>query len=103
MFHINNSNDPKTTQNCPSNLWAFFLVMGGIMYLIQWLATIALHYARATVLGPLTYSSIIVSGIIGWMVWGQIPIFLTLVGMFAIIVSGILIVMFESRERVSIG
>ncbi len=83
--------------------WVFFLAMGVIMYLIQWLATIALHYAKATTLGPLTYSSIIVSGLIGWMVWGEIPTFLTMVGMFAVIVSGLLIVMFETREKGSVG
>ena len=73
------------------------------MYLIQRFATIAMHYAKATTLGPLTYSAIIVSGIIGWLVWGQIPTFLTMVGTFAIIASGVLIVKFESREKGSGG
>ena len=79
--------------------WVFFLVMGVLMYLAQWLATIAMHYAKATTLGPLTYSAIIVSGIIGWLVWGHVPTFLTMVGMALIVISGILIVMFEAREK----
>ncbi len=80
--------------------WVFFLVMGVFMYLIQRFATIAMHHAKATTLGPLTYSAIIVSGVIGWLVWGQIPTFLSMVGTFAIIVSGILIVVFELRGEV---
>ncbi len=51
---------------------------------------------------PLTYSAIIVSGIIGWVVWGQIPTFLTMVGTLVIIISGILIVMFDVREKVNV-
>ena len=79
--------------------WVFFLVMGGCTYVMQWFGTIALHHAKAIVLGPLTYCSIIVSGIIGWLVWGSIPTLLTVVGMIAIVASGILILIFEKKEK----
>ena len=82
--------------------WLFFLAMGGITYLIQWFATVALHHAKAITVGPLSYSSIIVSGIIGWLVWGQIPTFLTIIGMFVVVISGILIVMFEARGQMGV-
>lgn len=78
--------------------WLVFLAMGALMYLIQWFATVALHYARAIVLAPLTYSSIIVSGLIGWLIWGHIPTLLMLLGIFMIILSGVLILIFELQE-----
>ena len=79
--------------------WLFFLALGVLMYFITWFGTLAMHYAKATVLGPLIYSSIIVSGLIGWLVWGDIPKPLTIAGMLAIIVSGILMVMFGIRAN----
>lgn len=79
--------------------WVFFAVMGVLLYFAQKLATIALHYAKASVLGPLTYSSIVVSGIIGWLVWGHIPTFLTVLGILIIVISGVLILIFDARKK----
>jgi drug/metabolite transporter (DMT)-like permease len=78
--------------------WGYLLVMGICMYSVQYLITIALHFAKASTLSPLIYSSIIFSGIIGWVVWHHIPSPISLAGMLVIIISGILVLMFESDE-----
>lgn len=78
--------------------WIYLLVMGLAMYLVQYLITTALHYAKASTLSPLVYSSIIFSGIIGWVVWGHVPGTLSLVGMLVIVASGILVLWIESHQ-----
>ena len=69
------------------------------MYSMQILATKAFHYAKATVIGPLSYSSIIASGVIGLVVWEQIPTLKSLAGMFVVIVSGLLILFLGIKEE----
>jgi drug/metabolite transporter (DMT)-like permease len=78
--------------------WVLLLIMGVCMYMVQYLVTVALHFAKASTLSPLIYSSIIFSGIIGWVVWHHIPSAISLIGMLVIIASGILVLMLESSE-----
>lgn len=78
--------------------WGYLLIMGVCMYLVQYLITVALHFAKASTLSPLIYSSIIFSGIIGWVVWHHIPSTISLIGMLVIVVSGVLVLMFEPSE-----
>jgi len=75
----------------------YLLVMGLCMYFVQYLVTIALHYAKASTLSPLIYSSIIFSGIIGWAIWKHVPTPISLTGMFIIVASGILVLWVESH------
>jgi drug/metabolite transporter (DMT)-like permease len=66
---------------------------------MQMLATKAFHYAKASILSPLSYSSIIASGVIGLVIWDQFPAFTSIAGMLVVIVSGILILFLGIREE----
>ena len=78
--------------------WVYLLSMGVCMYLVLFLVTVALHFAKASTLSPLIYSSIIFSGIIGWVVWEQVPSIISLIGMVVIIISGILVLLVKAGE-----
>jgi drug/metabolite transporter (DMT)-like permease len=71
--------------------WLLLIGAGVCMYSMQMLATKAFHYAKASILSPLSYSSIIASGVIGLVIWDQFPAFTSIAGMLVVIVSGILI------------
>jgi len=79
--------------------WLLLIGAGVCMYSMQMLATKAFHYAKATILGPLSYSSIIASGVIGLIFWDQMPTLISIAGMLVVIVSGILILFFGIREE----
>ena len=79
--------------------WLLLIGAGICMYSMQILATKAFHYAKATVIGPLSYSSIIASGVIGLVVWEQVPTLTSIAGMFVVIVSGLLILYLGVKEE----
>ena len=79
--------------------WLLLVGAGICMYSMQMLATQAFHYAKATVLGPLSYSSIIASGVIGLIFWDQVPTLTSIAGMLVVIVSGILILFLGIKEE----
>ena len=79
--------------------WLLLIGAGVCMYSMQMLATLAFHYAKATVLGPLSYTSIIASGVLGLIIWDHMPRLTSLIGMFIVIVSGILILILGIREE----
>ena len=79
--------------------WFYISVVGVCMYLMQTLVMIAAKYAKASTLGPLSYISIVVSGIIGIIFWKHMPSPLTSIGIVIIIASGIMILVLGLREE----
>ena len=66
----------------------------------QWLAVLAYRHARASVLAPLTYSQLIWSSVLGYLVFGNAPDRWVLLGALVIAASGLAVVHFE-RVRVA--
>ncbi len=86
----------------PLSLWqaGLCVLVGVVASTGQWLAVLAYRYARATVLAPLTYSQLIWSSVLGYLVFGNLPDRWTLVGAVIIAGSGIYVVHLE-RVRVA--
>ena len=59
----------------------------------------AYHYGEAAVLAPITYLRLIIVGIFGYFMWGEIPNNLTLLGAIIIICAAIYIGQRESRVK----
>jgi drug/metabolite transporter (DMT)-like permease len=76
------------------------LLVGVVASTGQWLAVLAYRHARATVLAPLTYSQLIWSSVLGYLVFGNIPDRWMLIGAVIIAASGIYVVHLE-RVRVA--
>lgn len=57
----------------PVELWLPLLLLGPIATAAQLLLTRAYAYAPAAEVGPFIYTSVVFAGIVGWLVWGEMP------------------------------
>ncbi|MBY6264389.1 DMT family transporter [Azospirillum sp. 412522] len=67
----------------------------------QYFSTRAYSLARAVVVGPFSYASLIYATILGWLVWGDVPAPHVIVGATVVIGSGLLILYRETRRAVA--
>lgn len=79
-------------------IWLLLIVIGVLMFLAQFLITHAFHYAKASTLAPISYTTVLWAGIIGWLVWGYVPDWVSLLGMVLIISGGIFTIIMENRH-----
>jgi drug/metabolite transporter (DMT)-like permease len=77
------------------------LVTGGASTIAQWLVVLAFQKARASVLAPFSYSQLVWSGLLGFLVFGSVPDGWTLIGAAVIIASGLYTAHRERTVRVS--
>ena len=61
------------------------------------LITQAFRMAPAAVVAPFDYTALLWAGVLGWLVWGDLPDGLTLAGAAVIVVSGLWLVVREHR------
>src|SRR5262249_25997996 len=85
---------PLTLKDC-----LFLLGVGVSTYLAQKFVTLSLHYANATTLAPITYVSILFTGLFGWLIWDEIPAKITLIGMTLVIAGCMLTVLFNRSTK----
>ena len=60
--------------------------------------TRALTLARASVVAPFTYTSIVWAGLMGWLVWGDVPSRNTVIGIAIIVASGLAVWWREQQQ-----
>jgi drug/metabolite transporter (DMT)-like permease len=77
------------------------LVTGGASTVAQWLVVLAFQQARASVLAPFSYSQLVWSGLLGYVIFGNVPDRWTLVGATVIIASGLYTAHRERTIRVA--
>ena len=73
------------------------LGVGLFAYLSQSLTTHAYRHGKASVMSPISYLAIVGSGILGWILWHELPDVVALCGMILVICGGILSIYFEKR------
>jgi drug/metabolite transporter (DMT)-like permease len=78
--------------------YALFVGMGVLGGLGHFLFTVAFSYAPASLLAPVTYLQLVWAGLLGWLVFGQLPDQVTLIGMAIITVSGIAVTVYGRRR-----
>ncbi|AFZ67684.1 DMT family transporter [Deinococcus peraridilitoris] len=69
-------------------------VTGGLGHLCF---TLAFRDAPASLLAPVTYLQLVWAGLLGWLVFGQLPDALTLTGMLVVALSGVTVTVFGRR------
>ena len=79
----------------------FGFVTGIASTIAQWLVVLAFQQARASVLAPFSYSQLVWSGLLGYLVFGNVPDEWTLIGAGVIIASGLYTAHRERTVRVS--
>ena len=64
----------------------------------QWLLTISFKYAKASLLAPFEYLAMLFAAILGFLLWGEIPVLTTWIGAAFIAGSGLFI--FVRRKKI---
>jgi drug/metabolite transporter (DMT)-like permease len=77
------------------------VVTGVTSTIAQWLVVVAFQQARASVLAPFAYSQLIWSGLLGYLIFGNVPDQWTIAGATVIIASGLYTAHRERTVRVS--
>src|SRR5262245_22972874 len=75
--------------------WFWLGGVGVTMALAQFLLILAYDQASAAALSPFNYSVVVFSGLLGWLVWDQVPNALSLVGVVLVCAGGVL----ATRQR----
>ncbi len=78
--------------------WAQLLSVGLLMLLMQYLITLSFEYASAVVLGPLSYISIVFSGLLAWAIWGHVPDIWTISGTILVATGAIATILISQRK-----
>ena len=76
--------------------WLVFAVMGFVNAFAHYVVIKAFALTQASTLMPLRYLSLVWAGIIGYLVWGDVPHATSVFGAALIVISGLTIVL---RER----
>ncbi len=78
--------------------WLAMLYIGVSIYFTLSLYTRAYAIAPASAIAPITYLAIVLGGLWGWLIWGQIPDRWSLLGS-ALVIGGGLLTLWLGRER----
>jgi drug/metabolite transporter (DMT)-like permease len=78
--------------------WIWALCAGSMSFLAQLCIVKGYHYAEASHVGPFQYAAVVFSGLIGWIVWNQVPSLQDLLGAFCIALGGALTIMFYKTK-----
>ena len=65
------------------------LYIGSSIHIALLLYTKAFTLSSAAIVSPMTYLSIVHAGILGWLIWGHIPNFISVIGMLIVAGCGI--------------
>lgn len=77
--------------------WIYLIGIGVTMAIAQLLLILAYEHASPSQVSPFNYSVVVFSGLIGWIVWNEIPNALSLVGTVLVCAGGILSVTHHHR------
>jgi drug/metabolite transporter (DMT)-like permease len=70
--------------------WVYLIAIGMFMVAAQLFIILAYRYASAGRIAPFNYSVVVFSGLIGWLLWRDVPDSLSLAGVLLVSAGGIL-------------
>jgi drug/metabolite transporter (DMT)-like permease len=79
--------------------WIYLVGIGLTMAIAQLLLILAYEQASPSRVSPFNYSVVVFSGLIGWIVWNQIPNALSILGIILVCVGGILSVIHYHKKH----
>ena len=79
--------------------WGWFALSGFLVGFAHFLMIETFRYGEATLVAPFKYSGVIWAGLLGYLIWGDIPDFITIVGVSILVLSGIYILHREQIRR----
>jgi drug/metabolite transporter (DMT)-like permease len=82
----------------PLHIWAYLLVSGITMISAQMLLTSSLRYATSHEVAPFIYTSVIFAGVIDWIIWGDRPDLMALIGMAVVCIGGVISILITTKK-----
>lgn len=76
-------------QPIPAKAWPWLLYIGFSIFITMWCYTKAYTYAPPSIVSPISYFSVVFSGLIGWAAWGHLPSALSFAGIALVICAGL--------------
>lgn len=86
-------------QPIPLQSWPYLLYIGLSIFIAMWLYTKAYSYAKPSIVSPISYFSVVFSGLIGWGIWGHVPTTITIIGIAIVICAGICTVYLGNSDK----
>lgn len=84
----------SSNMHVPLEALPFMIVIGLFMLFSMWCYTRAYKFASATIISPISYFSVVFTGILSWFFWDQVPTTLAIVGALLVVIGGIGSVLF---------
>ena len=79
--------------------WGWFALSGFLVGFAHFLMIETFRYGEATLVAPFKYSGVIWAGLLGYLIWGDIPGLTAVLGVSIVIISGIYILHREQIQR----
>jgi len=86
-------------QAIPLRAWPYLIFIGLSIFIAMWLYTKAFSYAKASVVSPINYFAVVVSGVMGWLIWDYLPPSGAVLGALLIMAAGGLSIYLATREE----
>ncbi len=80
--------------------WLLFAVGGTFNSLAHLLIVVSLQLAAGAIVSPLKYLSLVWAAIIGYVIWGDIPGMLKVIGAVFVIAGGLIILYRETKQQI---
>ena len=90
-------------QPIPLQSWPYLIYIGLSIFIAMWLYTKAYSYAKPSIVSPISYFSVVFSGLIGWAIWGHVPTLFSVIGIAIVICAGICTVYLGSKDKLDIS
>ena len=78
--------------------WWLLLGIGGVNTLAQWFLSLAYGSAPAAKIAPVSYLTVLLAALFGWLLWGEVPDHYAIGGALLIFVSALLVVGSGNRQ-----
>ncbi len=85
-------------QPIPLQAWPYLIYIGLSIFIAMWLYTKAYSYAKPSLVSPISYFSVVCSGLIGWVVWNHVPSTLSFFGIAVVVLAGVFTVYLGSKD-----
>lgn len=78
--------------------WWLLLGIGGVNTLAQWFLSLAYGSAPAAKIAPVSYLTVLLAALFGWLLWDEVPDHYAILGALLIFVSALLVVGSEPKQ-----
>ena len=77
-------------------MWLYLLGTSVMGFIFQFLTTKAYTHTSPTRVSVISYLAIVISGIYGWVFWGNIPDYKSIIGALFVVIGGVLVIINKS-------